>query len=37
VEFIAPVMVFPGEEEMEALALGALRVLTGEEEAKLYN
>ncbi|MGB4439881.1 MAG: butyrate kinase [Sedimentibacter sp.] len=37
VEFIAPVMVFPGEEEMEALALGALRVLMGEEEAKQYN
>ena len=36
VEFIAPVMVFPGEEEMEALALGALRVLRGEEEAKQY-
>ena len=34
--FIAPVMVFPGEEEMEALALGALRVLRGEEKAKDY-
>ncbi len=36
VEWIAPVMLFPGEEEMKALALGALRVLRGEEEAKEY-
>lgn len=36
VEWIAPVIVFPGEEEMRALALGALRVLRGEEEAKEY-
>ena len=36
VEFIAPVMVFPGEDELEALARGALRVLSGEEEAKEY-
>ncbi len=36
VEFIAPVKVFPGEDEMRALAEGALRVLKGEEEAKLY-
>ena len=32
----APVLVFPGEDEMKALALGALRVLTGEEEARTY-
>lgn len=31
VRFIAPVLVFPGENEMEALALGALRVLRGQE------
>ncbi len=37
VEFLAPVLEFPGEEEMEALALGAYRVLTGEEEAKEYD
>ncbi len=37
VDWIAPVMVFPGEEEMKALAQGALRVLQGEEEAKEYN
>jgi butyrate kinase len=32
----AKLIVIPGEEEMSALALGALRVLTGEEKAKLY-
>ena len=32
--FIAPVTVYPGENEMQSLALGALRVLRGEEEAK---
>ncbi len=36
VEWIAPVLVFPGEDEMEAMTLGALRVLRGEEEAKEY-
>lgn len=36
VEWIAPVMLFPGEEEMKSLAAGALRVLRGEEEAKEY-
>lgn len=36
VEFIAPVKVFPGEEEMSALAAGANRVLTGQEKAKIY-
>ncbi len=36
VEFIAPVMVFPGEDELEALTRGALRVLSGEEKAKEY-
>ncbi|WP_449185966.1 butyrate kinase [Zhurongbacter thermophilus] len=35
-EWIAPIYVYPGEMEMEALALGALRVLKGEEEAKEY-
>ncbi len=37
VKFIAPVRVYPGENELEALALGALRVLNGEENAKDYN
>jgi butyrate kinase len=36
VEFIAPVVVVPGEEELEALAFGALRVLRGHEEAQIY-
>ncbi len=36
VAFIADVLIYPGEDEMEALALGALRVLNGDEEAKIY-
>lgn len=36
VEFIAPVTVYPGEDELLALAQGALRVMNGEEEAKVY-
>ncbi|MGI5840196.1 MAG: butyrate kinase [bacterium] len=36
VEYIAPVKIYPGEKELESLALGALRVLRGEEEAKTY-
>ncbi|HYE80999.1 MAG TPA: butyrate kinase [Clostridia bacterium] len=36
VEFIAPVKVYAGEDEMQALAEGAARVLKGEEEAKIY-
>jgi butyrate kinase len=36
VEFIAEVIVMPGEFEMEALANGVLRVLQGKEEAKTY-
>ncbi len=34
VEWIAPVAVFPGEDELQALAEGVFRVLDGEEEAK---
>lgn len=34
VKFIAPVVLMPGENEMEALAAGGLRVLNGEEPAK---
>jgi butyrate kinase len=37
VSFIAPVEILPGEEELEALAAGALRVLRGAEEALVYN
>jgi butyrate kinase len=36
VAWIAPVLVYPGEDEMLAMAQGALRVLRGEEEAKDY-
>ena len=36
IEWIAPVTVYPGEDELLALAQGALRVLNGEEEAKVY-
>jgi butyrate kinase len=36
IEFIAPVYVYPGEDEMLALAQGALRVINKEETAKEY-
>lgn len=36
VQWIADVIVQPGENELQALAEGALRVLRGEEEAKQY-
>lgn len=36
VQFIAPVKVYPGEDELLALAEGALLVLSGQEEAKEY-
>ncbi len=36
VEFIAPVKVVPGERELQALALGAYRVLSGKEEVQVY-
>ncbi|EYE87507.1 butyrate kinase [Fervidicella metallireducens AeB] len=36
VSFIAPITVYPGEDEMLALAEGGLRVLKGEETAKEY-
>lgn len=36
VAWIAPVHVFPGEDELRALAEGALRVVRGEEEARAY-
>ncbi|MTI79887.1 MAG: butyrate kinase [Firmicutes bacterium] len=36
VSFIAPIIVIPGEQEMESLAMGALRVLNGEEKALTY-
>jgi butyrate kinase len=36
VKKLAPVIVFPGENEMEALSLGALRILRGEEQYSTY-
>lgn len=36
VEFIAPVVIYPGEDEMLALTQGGLSVLNGEEEVKEY-
>jgi len=37
VSFLAPVIIFPGEEEMQALAEGALRILNGEDKAHIYH
>lgn len=37
VEFIAPVEIVPGENELESLAFGTLRVLKGEEVAREYD
>ena len=36
VQWIAPVAVYPGEDELQALAEGALRVLRGEEAPKRF-
>lgn len=36
VGFIAPMVIYPGEDEMLALAQGVIRVLNGEEEVKEY-
>lgn len=36
VGFIAPVAVYPGENELESLAMNALRALKGEEQPKEY-
>jgi butyrate kinase len=36
VKFIAPVVILPGENEMEALAKAGLRLLKGEETPKEY-
>jgi butyrate kinase len=37
VEFIAPVEIVPGENELEALAFGTLRVLRGEEDFRVFS
>ncbi|MBD5547042.1 MAG: butyrate kinase [Lachnospiraceae bacterium] len=34
--FIAPITVYPGEDELLALAQGALRIMNGEEQAMTY-
>ena len=36
ISFLAPITVYPGEDEMGALALAGLRVLRGEEIPKVY-
>lgn len=36
VGWIAPIVIYPGEDELLALAQGAIRVLNGEESAKVY-
>jgi butyrate kinase len=36
VSWIAPVKLYPGEDEMTALAEAGLRILRGEEQAKEY-
>lgn len=36
ISFIAPVEIVPGEDEMLALAQGALRIIKGEEKYKVY-
>ena len=35
-DWIAPVHIFPGEDELKAMALGGLRYLRGEETPKVY-
>lgn len=37
ISYISSISVMPGEFEMEALASGALRVMRGEEQAKIYD
>lgn len=36
VNFIAEIIVYPGEDEMDALNKGALRVIKGQEKVKIY-
>jgi len=36
-DFLGKVKAYPGEIELEALALGVLRITNGEEELKIYN
>ena len=34
--FLAPIAIYPGENELQSLAMNALRLLRGETEAKIY-
>jgi butyrate kinase len=36
-DWIAPIAVYPGEDELQALAEGVFRVLDGEEKAKRFS
>jgi len=36
IQWIAPIALYPGEDELQALAEGALRVLRGEEQALVF-
>ncbi len=36
IQYLGPVMIFPGENELQALAAGARRVLLGQETARIY-
>lgn len=36
VQFIADIVIYPGEDELLALAQGGLRIIKGEEKAKIY-
>jgi butyrate kinase len=36
IEWIAPITVYPGEDELRALAEGVFRVLDGEEQARIF-
>ena len=37
ISFVGPVIIYPGEDEMKALAEGAYRILRGDEMAKTYS
>lgn len=37
VDFIAPIKVYPGEDEMEAMVQGVIRALNGVEKLKIYS
>jgi butyrate kinase len=36
IKFIAPVKIYPGEDEMSALAMNGLDVITGKEMPSIY-